>query len=143
MQRLEKCGIKPKPKHQMMDNVVSAEWKEAIKEAKMTYQLAPSGRHSKDAEKAVQAGKDHLIRILRGTSKKILMQLWDRLLPQAEATLNMLRPARVAPNVSAYAYMHGQHNFNAHPSAPVGMGVEMHLKPDARDAWQEHSASRN
>ena len=47
----------------------------------------------------------------------------------------------MAPNLSVYAYMHGQHNFNAHPLAPLGMEVEMHLKPDARDTWQEHSAS--
>ena len=89
----------------------------------------------------MQVAKDHLISILCGTSKNFLMQLWDRLVPQAEATLNMLRPARVAPNVSAHAYMHGQHNFNAHPLAPLGMEVEMHLKPDARDTWQEHLAS--
>ena len=48
----------------MMGNEVSAEWKEAIEEAEMTYQLAPPGGHSKDAEKAVQVGKDHLIFIL-------------------------------------------------------------------------------
>ena len=53
----------------------------------------------------------------------------------------MLRPARVAPNVSAYAYMHGQHNVNAHPLAPLCMEVEMCLKPDARETWQEHLAS--
>ena len=111
MQRLAKCGIKPK--HQMMDNEVSAEWKEAIKEAEMTYQLG----------------------------KIFPIQLWDRLLPQAETTLNMLRPARVARNVSPYAYMHGQHNFNAYPLAPLGMEVEVHLKPDTRETWQEHSAS--
>ena len=139
MQQLARCGIKPK--HQTMDNEVSAEWKEAINEAKMTYQLAPPGGHFKDAEKAVQVAKDHLISILCGTSKNFPMQLLDRLVPQAEATLNMLRPARVAPNVSVYAYMHGQHNFNAHPLAPLGMEVEMHLKPDARETWQEHSAS--
>ena len=139
MQRLARCGIKPK--HQTMDNEVSAEWKEAINKAEMTYQLAPPGRHSKDAEKTIQVAKDHFISILCGTSKNFPMQLWDKLVPQAEVTLNMLRPARVAPNVSAHAYMHGQHNFNAHPLAPLGMEVEMHLKPDARDTWQEHSAS--
>ena len=69
------------------------------------------------------------------------MHLWDKLLPQAERTLNMLRPARVAPNISAYAYMHGQHDFNAHPLAPMGMETEIHLKPTARDTWEEHSAS--
>ena len=131
MERLNKCGIKPK--HQIMDNEVSAEWKEAIENAQMTYQLAPPGGHTKEAEKAVQVAKDHFIAILCGTSNNFPMKLWDRLLPQAEATLCMLRPARVAPNVSAFAYLYGQHNFNAHPLAPLGMEVEMHVKPGARD----------
>ena len=65
----------------MMDNKVSEEWKEAIKEAEMTYQSAPPGGYSKDTEKAVQVGQDHLISILCGTSKKNPMQLWDGLLP--------------------------------------------------------------
>ena len=69
------------------------------------------------------------------------MYLWDRVLPQAEKTVNMPRPARVAPRVSADAYMNWQHDFNAHPLAPLGIEVEMHLKPAARDTWEEHSAS--
>ena len=69
------------------------------------------------------------------------MSLWDRLLPQTEMTLNFLRPARVAPNVSAHAYMHGQHHYNSHPLVPLGMEVEMHAKPEARDTWATHSVS--
>ena len=89
----------------------------------------------------MQVGKDHLTSILCGTSKKIQCNFGIcRLPPQAKATHNMLRPARMAPNVSAYASMHGQHNFNAHPLAPLGMEVEMHLKSDARETWQKHSA---
>ena len=49
MQRFKKCGITPK--HQVMDNEVSNEWKEAIEEADMTYQLAPPDGHAKDTEK--------------------------------------------------------------------------------------------
>ena len=54
--------------------------------------------------------------------------------------LNILRPARVAPNVSAHTYMHGRYDFNAHPLTPLGMEVEIHLKPGARETWEEHSA---
>ena len=66
------------------------------------------------------------------------MHLWDILLPQAEKTVNMLRPARVT--VSADAYMNGKHDFNAHTLSPLGMETEMHLKPTARETWEEHSA---
>ena len=137
--RLKRSGIKPK--HQTLDNEISNEWKLAIEKEQMTYQLAPPGGHAKRAEKAIQIAKDHFISILCGTSESFPMHLWDKLLPQAEMTLNMLRPARVAPNISAYAYMHGQHDFNAHPLAPMGMETEIHLKPTARDTWEEHSAS--
>ena len=139
IKRLNHCGIKPK--HQMLDNEISNEWKDALKEEQMTYELAPPGGHAKRVEKAIQIAKDHFISILCGTSKSFPMHLWDRLLPQAEKTVNMLRPARVAPNVSADAYLNGQHDFNAHPLAPLGMETEIHLKPEVRETWEEHSAS--
>ena len=47
----------------------------------------------------------------------------------------MLQSARVAPNVSAYAYLWGQHNFNANPFAPLGCKVEAHIKPSVRETW--------
>jgi len=53
----------------------------------------------------------------------------------------MLRSARVAPNVSAYAYLWGQHNFNANPFAPLGCKVEAHIKPSVRETWAAHTAS--
>ena len=53
----------------------------------------------------------------------------------------MLQSARVAPNVSAYAYLWGQHNFNANPFAPLGCKVEAHIKPSVRETWAAHTAS--
>ena len=139
LSRLEQCGIKPK--HQALDNEISAEYKEAIKESKMTYQLAPPRGHAKMAEKAIQIAKDHFIAILCGTSNKFPLHLWDRLTPKAETTLNMLRLSRAKPTVSAHAYMHGQHDFNSHPLVPLGMETEIYLVPTARDTWAPHSES--
>ena len=56
-------------------------------------------------------------------------------------TLNMLRPSRTTPNVSAYAHLHGQHDYNAQPIAPLGMQCEMHVMPDARETFAPHSVS--
>ena len=67
--------------------------------------------------------------------------MWCRLLPQAEITLNLLRPAAHAPNVSAHAYLFGEFNYNAHPLTPLGTAVEMHLVPTARETWAPHSAT--
>ena len=83
--RLNICGITPK--YHILDNECSAEFKQAIKANNMTYELTPADDHSRNiTEKAIQTFKDHFITILRGTDDVFPMQLWDRLLPQAEMT---------------------------------------------------------
>ena len=69
------------------------------------------------------------------------MHLWCRLLEQAEHTLNMLRPSRITPKVSAYAYLYGMHNYNANPFAPLGCKVEMYKMPSVRETWAPHTVS--
>lgn len=46
--------------------------------------------------------------------------LWDRLLPQAEITLNLLRQSNATSNVSAYAHLYGPFHYNKIPLAPMG-----------------------
>ena len=55
---------------------------------------------------------------------------WDRLLQQAELTLNLLRKCRVNPNLSAYAYIFGNFDFNKTPLAPPGTKVAVYVKPE-------------
>jgi len=108
--RLKDCGITPK--HHILDNECSAQFKQAIKANNMTYELTPADDHSRNiVEKAIQTFKDHFIAILCGTDDVFPMHLWDRLLPQAEMTLNMLRPSRLVPEISAHAHLYGQHNY--------------------------------
>ena len=108
----------------------------------MTFQLVPPHDHRRNiAKKAIQTFKAHFISILCGTDKDFPLHLWCRLLPQAEHTLNMLRSARVTPNVSAYAYLWKQHDFNANPFAPLGCKVEAHIQPAVRETWAAHTAS--
>jgi hypothetical protein len=138
LQRLKACGIKPK--HQILDNEVSAAYKLEIQNNGMTYQLVPPNNHRRNiAEKAIQTFKDHFVAILSGVDNSFPMHLWDRLLPQAEHTLLLLRQANVAPKVSAYAYMYGHHDYNAMPLAPMGCAVKMHEKPSARKTWSKHT----
>lgn len=109
----------------------------------MTYQLiTPHIHRANIAEKAIQTFKSHFISILAGTDSSFPMHLWDRLLPQAEMTLNMLRPANATPTVSpAYMYAHGTHDFNAHPLAPMGCAVQLFEAPTIRKSWDAHSVS--
>ncbi len=89
--RLNSAGIFPKL--HILDNECSADMKETIKSNNMEFQLVPPHDHRRNLdEKAIQTFKDHLVAILCGTDKSFPLHLWDRLLPQAEHTLNMLRP---------------------------------------------------
>ena len=138
--RLSNVGVKPKM--HILDNECSEEFKAQIRKNNMTFQLVPPHDHRRNiAEKAIQTFKAHFISILCGTDKDFPLHLWCRLLPQAEHTLNMLRSARVAPNVSAYAYLWKQHDFNANPFAPLGCKVEAHIQPAVRETWAAHTAS--
>jgi hypothetical protein len=53
----------------------------------------------------------------------------------------MLQSTQVAPNVSAYAYLWGQHNFNANPLLPLGCKIEAHVQTAVRESWAAHTAS--
>ena len=138
--RLKACGIQPK--HHILDNECSEEFKKAIKSHNMTYQLVPPHDHRRNlAERAIQTFKAHFISILCGVDENFPMHLWCRLLPQTEMTLNMSRKSKMVPNISAHAYLHGQHDYNAQPLAPLGCAVEMHVQPDVRETWAPHSVS--
>jgi hypothetical protein len=57
----------------------------------------------------------------------------------AELTINLLRQSNVAPKVSMYAHVHGQHNYMKHPFAPLGCAVMAHIKPKNRQSWDVHA----
>ena len=63
---------------------------------------------------------------------------WDRLLPQAELKLNLLRPCPVNPRLSLYAYLFGTFDFNKTPLAPAGTKVIVHKKPKQQNSWDYH-----
>jgi hypothetical protein len=65
--------------------------------------------------------------------------LWDRLLPQTEITLNLLRQSNATPNVSAYAHLSGPFDYKKMPLAPMGCAAQIHEKSDKRGTWQYHS----
>ena len=63
------------------------------------------------------------------------MYLWDKLLPQAELTLNLLRQSNANPRVSAHAHLFGPFDFNRFPLAPLGCAVQVHIPPETRTSW--------
>ncbi len=136
------CSAGLTPKMHILDNQCSAEFKEQIKLNNMKYQLVPPHNHRRNiAEKAIQVFKAHFKSILCGADKSFPLHLWDRLLGQAEHTLNVLWTSRMTPSVSAYAYLWGKHNYNVNPFAPLGCKVEAQVTPNKRETWAPHTAS--
>jgi hypothetical protein len=66
------------------------------------------------------------------------MHLWDRLLPQAEIMLNLLRTSRLHPQLSATAHFHGLVDYNKTAFAPPGCEIIAHEKPATRRTWAPH-----
>ena len=91
MQRLQRAGIVPK-KH-ILDNDISEAMKDIIRdEYKTDMELVPPGCHRRNvAEVAIRNFKTHFLSVMAGMADDFPPSLWDRLLPQAEITVNLLR----------------------------------------------------
>ena len=123
----------------IMDNECSQDLQRALVNNDLDYQLVPPNQHRRNAaERAIRTFKNHLLAGLATCDPKFLIHEWDQLLDQAEFTINLLRNSRVNPKLSAHAYLHGVHNFNKIPLAPLGTRAVVHAKPDKRASWAYH-----
>ena len=123
------------PQLQRLDNVAQALLQEITK-ADIDYQLTPEGLHRRNkAEGAIQTLKDYFIAGLYSVDPTFPLHLWDKLIPQAIITLNLLRPSRINPRLSAYAQLHGQIHYNRSPLAQPGITVLAHVRPEDRKSW--------
>jgi hypothetical protein len=66
------------------------------------------------------------------------LHLWDRLLPQAEITLNLLRTSILHPQLSSAAHFHGLVDYNKTAFDPPGCKIIAHEKPGKRRTWAPH-----
>ena len=140
LRRLQRAGITPR-KH-VLDNEVSESMKELIRAQHniMELEMVPPGCHRRNAAKvAIRNFKAHFLSILAGVADDFPKNLWDRLLPHAEITINLLRQSNATPTVSAYAHMSGPFDYNKMPLAPMGCKVQVHKMADKRDTWAFHS----
>jgi hypothetical protein len=128
-----------KPTFQTMDNESSKALKLFLHSNDIQFQLVPPHVHQQNAaERAIQTFKNHFVAILCSTDKQFPIHLWDRLLPQAVLTLNLLRQSRINPTFSAHAQLNGPFDYNATPLAPPGTRVIIHEKPYKRGSWAPH-----
>jgi hypothetical protein len=119
-----------KPQTHWLDNEASNALKNFNRNNQIKFQLVPPQMHRRNAaERAIRTWKNHLITGLCSANDAFPLHLWDRLLPQATQTLNMLRPSRRNPRLSAYTILEGVFDFNTTPMAPPGTKVIIHEKP--------------
>jgi hypothetical protein len=90
------------------------------------------------AGRAIRTWKNHFVAGLCSTDTRFPMHLWDRLLEQASITLNLLRPSRRHPKISAYNMLEGTFDYNKTPLAPPGTKVIIHEKLQQRKTWDPH-----
>jgi hypothetical protein len=94
-----------KPKLQTLNNEASTALKNFLTVNDIAYQLVPPHCHRRNAaERAIRTFKEHFVAGLSSVDPSFPMHLWDRLLPQAEITLNLLRTSRLHPHLSAAAH---------------------------------------
>jgi hypothetical protein len=117
-----------KPTLQTLDNEASTALKNLFTVNNITYQLVPPHCQRRNAaERAIRTFKEHFVAGLSSVYPSFPMHLWDRLLPHAEITLNLLRTSRLHPQISAAAHYHMDYNKTAF--APPGCKIIAHEKP--------------
>ncbi len=115
-------------KKQVLNIECSAAMKLCIQKNGMTYKLVPPGQHRRNhADRAIQMFKLHFIAILTSVDYKFPLSLWCQLLEPAKLTLNLLRQLRTTPKVSAFAHVHGQHDYMRKLFAPIGCAIQTHV----------------
>ena len=123
-QAFDKCckKLKIQASHKnlfILDNECSTEVKAKIQKYQANFQLVPPHQHRRNAaETAIKTLKSHLLNCLATSYRQFPSTEWDRLLSQAELTLNLLCNSRCNPKLSMRTYLNGIHDFNHHPIAP-------------------------
>lgn len=120
----------------ILDNEISKSLLDAFTRKKIQYQLVPPHVKRRNmAERAIQIWKDHFLSGMATLPPDFPIAEYDRLVFQANLTLNLLRNARLNPKLSSWAFLFGSFDFNATPLAPPGTKVVFHNKPSQRGSW--------
>jgi hypothetical protein len=128
-----------KPKLQTLNNEASCALKNFFTYNDVDYQLVPPHCHRRNAaERAIRTFKEHFVAGLSSLDPTFPLHLWDRLLPQVDITLNLLRTSRLDPQLSAAAHVHGLVDYNKTAFAPPGCKIIAHEKPGKRRTWAPH-----
>ena len=97
---------------QVLTNKASQEYRCVISEEwKCDYQLVlPNVHQSSAAERAIRTFKEHFLALLADIDPDFTKYLWEKLPPQTDLTLDLLRQATLSLQLSDWEYFNGQLN---------------------------------
>jgi hypothetical protein len=128
-----------KPTLQTLDNEASTALNNFFTVNDIDYQLVPPHCHRRNAaERAIRTFKEQFVAGISSVEPTFPLHLWDRLSPQAEITLNLLRTSRLHPQLSAVDHFHGLVDYNKTAFASPGCKIIAHEKPGKRRTWAPH-----
>jgi hypothetical protein len=117
-----------RPSLQCLDSEAYLALRNYLTKQGIYYQLVPPHIHRRNnAERAIQTFKNHFIAGLCSVDQNFPLKLWDKLLPQATITRNLLRKSRINPRMSAYSQINGDFDFNRTPMGPLAP-ASLHMK---------------
>jgi hypothetical protein len=122
-----------KPKLNVMDNQATKHIKKILTKNDCKLQVVEPHNHWVNAtERAIQTFKAAFIAALATTDNNFPLQLWDRLTPQVQDTLNLLRALQIDPTKSAYEILDGPYDWNRYPLAPLECKAVVYEDGDTR-----------
>jgi hypothetical protein len=100
------------PKINVMDNQATKAIKLYLTPQQCRLQLFEPGNHRVNtAKQAIQTFKKQFIGALGTTDVDFPIQLWDKLAPQVQDSINLLRCSRVDPTKLAYEILEGPYDW--------------------------------
>ena len=130
-----------KPELHRMDNETSGEVEDFIASQQTSVQYSPPGRHCAPAEKAVQTYKACFKSVTASLPAAFPISYWCHLLEQIDLSVNIVRPCRQNPKLSAWAATEGEFHFSSTPIAPPGTELLMYVRPENRKSFG-HNANK-
>ena len=128
-----------KPKLHVLDNECShAIQKFLIKKDTARQNVEAHNHRVNAAEPAVKTAKYHIIAHVATFDHQCLIQLWSKMLPQIQDTLNMLRTSHNNNKLTAYEKLNGKFDWNQTPTAPLGTRVMIFIHPNRRNTFAPH-----
>jgi hypothetical protein len=120
---------------QILDNETSESLFTYFQTANIAYQLVPPDqKRANSAERAIQTFRRHFLNLLATTHPSFPINHWPALLPQAELTLNLMRPYADLHSISAHnGIFRKPYDFLSHPIAPCGTLIVLHNT--RRETW--------